>query len=229
SLRTAATRITVPSPWHAELRKLKAEQFAIDGTRKETEKSHVSPYLLGKIISKELKKQDIFSVDCGFNLTWMVQSYLAKGAEQRFISAWGCSPMGYAIPAAIGAWYARPRATVVCVIGDGGTQMNIQEFQTLAYNKIPVKVFILNNHSYATIRFPTRKEFDGRTFGTEPSTGYAAPDFTAIAKAYGLPVVRLENNEKLALKVKKILKKKGPVIVEVNTDPEQGIIERLKF
>lgn len=231
ALRTALRGHTpsVSPEWKNELRGLKAERFAVDATRKETEKTHVSPYLLGRIISAILGTNDIFAVDCGFNLTWMTQSFLGKGGEQRFISAWGCSPMGYALPASSGAWYARPEALVACVIGDGGAQMNIQELQTIVVNKIPVKIFVLNNHSYATLRFPTRKEFDGRTFATEPSTGYASPDFVAIARAYGLPAVRLLNNRNLAMKVRAILKRKGPVIVEVNTDPEQGIFETMKF
>ncbi len=229
ALRAAwrAPRGRARSAWREAVRLLKSEKFAMDATRKETEKTHVSPYLFGRVISEILGQNDIFSVDCGFNLTWMVQSFAGKGGEQRFLSAWGCSPMGYALPASLGAWYARPKASVVCVIGDGGAQMNIQELQTIAVNKVPVKIFILNNNSYATIRFPTRKEFSGRTFATEPSTGYASPDFVKVARAYGLPAVRLQNNKNLAQKVRAILKQKGPVIVEVHTDPEQGIIETM--
>ena len=227
ALHTALRR-GAPSPaasWLVELCALKSEKFAMDGTRNETKKTHVSPYLLGQVISELLGTNDIFSVDCGFNLTWMVQSFAGKGDDQRFISAWGCSPMGYALPASLGAWYARPRATVACVIGDGGAQMNIQELQTIAVNKVPVKIFILNNNSYATIRFPTHKEFSGRTFATEPSTGYASPDFVKVARAYGLPAVRLNTNQNLPQKVRALLERKGPVIVEVRTDPDQDIIE----
>lgn len=210
--------------WLSEIKKLRSS-MEIDVTRPESKGRFVTPYLFSRTISKHLGNSDLLVVDCGFNLTWMIQAYQGKGGDQRFISAWGCSPMGYALPASVGAHKGRPNVKTVCVIGDGGMQMNIQELQTIANNKIPLKIFVLNNHCYATIKSPTTKEFQGRTFATTPETGYTPPNFIKIAKAFGIKTAELKNDRDLDAKIKKILNEKGPILVEVAVDPDQEIFE----
>ncbi len=213
--------------WKKEVNELKTNFFQIKSPPAD-DKNYVNPYYFTEILSELLQSNDIIVADCGTNLTWVVQGYKPKKG-QRFISAWGCSPMGYSLPAVIGAYYANPSVNVVATIGDGGFQMNIQELQTIAVNKIPVKVFILNNQCYANIKFPARKQFNGRTFATEPSNGYEAPDFIKIATAYGLKSLRIKSSKNLKEKIRNVLSKKEPVIVDVICDPELFVFDNVSI
>jgi acetolactate synthase-1/2/3 large subunit len=212
-------------PWRLEARKLKREKYKIDITRKKT-KRYLSPYEFVDTLSDVLDRRAIILPDAGANLTWAVQGYKAKPG-QRFISAWGNSPMGYSFPAAIGACYGvKDKSTpVVAMIGDGGFQINIQELQTVATQKPPLKLFILNNQCLGNTKFGCRAEFQGRTHGNETGYGYTPPDFRKIVRAYGLPMILLKNNDNLKAKLEKILQTPGPVIVEVSIDPEQRVFE----
>jgi len=220
-LRTSSSERT---SWQNEAKKLKSESFEINVPPPSDVKNHVSPYALLGALSEVLGTEDIITSDCGLNLVWSVQGYKSKGGNQRFLSAWGNSPMGYSFPAAIGVHFARPRALSVCLIGDGGMQMNIQELQTVFKNKVPIKIFILNNYCYGMMML-NKPEFNGRTYGNNPETGYEAPDFVAVAKAYKIKSVFLKNDKNIEVSVKKILAMKGPVLINVNLHPDQNIYD----
>ena len=100
--------------------------------------------------------------------------------------------------------------------------MNIQELQTVVGNNIDIKVFILNNKSYGNIVIGAKKEFNGRAHGNDASTGYTVPDFIKVATAYGIQTEIITNNEEVQDKIRCILKKDGPIIVDVRINPEQG-------
>jgi len=190
----------------------------------ECREGFVDGYAFIDALSSELSENDIFVADAGVNVTWAAQAYRPKRG-QRFLSAWGCSPMGYAVPAAMGAWLANPNVNVVATIGDGGMQMNIQELQTIAVNKIPIKIFILNNRCYGNIMHPTRELFEGRTHATEPGMGYEAPDFIKIAYAYGIKRASLLSWDNLREEIGNILAMDEPVLVDVDCDPEQFVFD----
>ena len=153
-----------------------------------------------------------------------MQGYKLKRG-QRLISAWGNSPMGYALPAAIGAKLAAPNQQIVATIGDGGFQMNIQELQTMFGNKIDIKLFILNNRCYGNIKMGARREFNSRVHGNDSNSGYTAPNFVKVAQAYGLQTETIDNDAEVDQKLSKILATKGALIVDVNIDPEQEHVE----
>lgn len=143
---------------------------------------------------------------------------LKKG--QRLFSNSGSASMGYDLPAAIGASVAAPDRTVICLAGDGSLQMNVQEFATLAALKLPVKVFVLENGGYLSIR-STQRNFFGRLVGEGPESGLLFPNFVRLAEAYGLPV-RLLDMEHPSEDIAQALKSEGPQVVVVPLDLEQG-------
>ena len=128
--------------------------------------------------------------------------------------------MGYDLPAAIGAAVADPGRTVICLAGDGSLQMNVQELATLTALKLPVKVFVLENRGYLSIR-STQMNFFGRLVGEGPESGLVFPDFVKLAEAYNLPA-RLLNTEDPAIDIALVLQSKGPQVVVVPLDLEQG-------
>ena len=143
---------------------------------------------------------------------------LKKG--QRLFSNSGSASMGYDLPAAIGASVAAPHRTVICLAGDGSLQMNVQEFATLAALKLPVKIFVLENGGYLSIR-STQKNFFGRLVGEGPDSGLLFPDFVKLAEAYGLPALILDTKHP-GKDIARALIADGPQVIVVPLDLEQG-------
>ena len=193
------------------------------------QKGSVNSYVFAKTLSDLTPRNAVIIPDDGGNLTWTMQSFEIKHG-QRLFSAFGNSPMGYSFPAAIGAAYAVGRGRpVIAIIGDGSFQMNIQELQTVYFNKVPIKVFILNNHSYGIIKQFQDSLFGKRYEATSPEKGYAPPDFVAIAKAYKIKTVTIKNHKELARKIKEALRFKGPVICDVLLNKDQKLMPKLEF
>lgn len=166
--------------------------------------------------------------DEGGHLTWIMQSFKLKEG-QRLFSAFGNSPMGYAFPAAIGASIARGKKDVICIDGDGGFQFNIQEMQTLVAQKIPVKIFIMNNEGFGIIRQFQTAYLDSHLVATNAKGGVTNPDFQKIAKSYDVPSLRINNHQELRRKIRRALRIKGPVLVEIMMVPGQEIMPKLVF
>jgi acetolactate synthase I/II/III large subunit len=188
----------------------------------------VNPYYFIEILSQLLPNNTVTITDCGGNLTWTIQAFHVKKG-QRLFSAMGNSPMGYSFPASMGASIALGKKPVICIIGDGGMQINLQELQTMVRYKIPVKVFIINSVSYAIIMQFQQEWFNSKYYGTIPQNGYSAPDFTKIAKAYGLKAIHIDSHKGIENKIKEVLDYKGPIICEVMVPPDSPLIPKLSF
>ncbi len=178
----------------------------------------VNQYAFTRILSDEMTKDDILIGDCGGNIVVVNHAFKTK-TGQRYFTNNGNSPMGFSFAASIGAWFAsdKKRQNVVCIIGDGGMNMNIQELQTLVNYNVGVKVIILNNHIYGITKAYQETNFEGRMEACGP-IGYNPPDFIKIAKAYGLNTMSILGSDykKIRNQIKEILKHDGPLIVDVN-------------
>ena len=134
--------------------------------------------------------------------------------------------MGYDLPATIGAFYASPGREIVCLAGDGSIQMNLQELETIAYNKIPAKIFVLNNKGYHSIRQTQTNYFGKPLIGCEAGHGIDFPDMEKIAAVYDMNFIRCEKNSDLKKCVAYNLKQKGPTICEIMLTSEQTFSPR---
>ncbi len=186
----------------------------------------INPYVFLRKLSEELSDDSIVTLDTGANLIWSAQTLEIK-AGQRVFTAGGMSPMGYALPAAIGASVYAPKKPVICIVGDGGMQLNLQELQTISYYKLPVKIFIFNNHSYGMVRQFQDMYFDSRHEATDIGGGYSCPDFIKIGKAFGLNTSSIKGRN-LRDKIKWVLKCKKAVLCNVDIDEEEQIIPKLE-
>ena len=153
-----------------------------DGTKESVALGELNPYDAVQEIQKYISPNAIVVADCGANLCWVYQSFAPSNL--RLFTAAGNSPMGYSLPAAIGAKIAEPQTPVWCFIGDGGLQMNIQELQTIAHYRLNITIIILNNHGYGIIKQFQDAYFDGRHEAS--GSGYSVPDFERLAEAYGI-------------------------------------------
>jgi len=145
--------------------------------------SGINPNVFIHQLSKKSTEAKAFTTDVGNNQMWSSQS-LELNNYQLLLTSGGMGAMGYALPAAIGASITLGNAPVVCIAGDGGFQINIQELQTIRRNNLPVKIVILNNHCLGMIRQFQDSYFDSCYQSTV--CGYNAPAFTKVALAYGI-------------------------------------------
>jgi acetolactate synthase I/II/III large subunit len=192
------------------------------------QKKFVNPYVFINELSKILKKKDVIIADTGGHLTWAIQSLKVK-IGQSFFSAFGNSPMGYALPASIGASIFMNKGKVICVEGDGGLQINIQELQTIVANKLPVKLIILNNNGYGIIKQFQELYLNKRYNATIPSTGVTNPNFKKVSEAYGINYTLIKNHKNIKNILKKPINSKKAEIIDVILKPDQKIIPKLQF
>jgi acetolactate synthase-1/2/3 large subunit len=145
----------------------------------------VNPNQIMHQLSRGASGVGAWMVDVGQHQMWAAQS-IEVGEDQRFMTSGGMGAMGFSLPAALGAAFSLPgdRTTVV-IAGDGSFQTNIQELQTVRRNNLPVKMVILDNGCHGMVRQFQESYFDGRYQST--LWGYSAPDFAAVAAAYGIP------------------------------------------
>lgn len=189
-------------------------------------KDVVDGYVFIKTLSEELDADAIIIPDDGGNLSWTMQGFALKKG-QRLFSAFGNSPMGYAFPASIGASIALGKKEIICIDGDGSLQINIQELQTLKYQNLPIKIFVMNNHGYGII-----KQFQETWLGSRfeaTGKGYSTPDFIKLGNAYGIKTVSIRNHKELRKKIRETLLHKGPVLCEIIIPDNQKIMPRIEY
>jgi len=185
----------------------------------------LNPYDFVDRLFEILRSDD--AVVCG-NATACIVPYqaarLRKG--QRLISNSGSASMGYDLPAAIGVAVARGARTI-CLAGDGSLQMNVQELQTLAGYRLPVKLLVLNNSGYLSIRQTQAGFFQGRRIGEGPQSGVTFPDMLKVGSAYGIPSFRIEKAADLEI-IRRELDNPGPALFDVLLDQAQEFEPRLR-
>lgn len=138
--------------------------------------------------------------------------------NQRLITNTGCAPMGYGLPAALGA---ATHHKVVCIEGDGSLHLNIHELQTMKHYNLPIKLILLNNDGYTSIKISQKAFFNGRFVASEKNSGVSFPNFEKVIKAYDLPYYSINDNQNIQPTLKEFLTSEGPAVLEVFTDPEE--------
>lgn len=185
----------------------------------------VNSYYFSEVLSTVANKKDVIVVDTSSPFHVVCQTWKVK-LGQRFITTGGISTMGY-WPASIGACLASGGNRTIVVAGDGCLQMNIQELATVSANKLPIKLFVINNGGYLLIRHTQKTHMEGRLLGESPRTGLFMPDFKKIADAYSIPYLSINNSYEVENKTKQALSLTGPVLIDVKSPHWQLIIPRI--
>lgn len=173
-------------------------------------------YLLEKISEKIPKDHHIVTSDGSANIVTMQVLNLTN--KQRLITNTGCAPMGYGLPAAVGAAINHK---IVLLEGDGSLHLNIHELQTIKHYNLPIKVILLNNDGYTSIKISQKTFFKGRYIASEKNSGVTFPNFEKIIKAYDLPYFSIKHPNEIDAVLDGFLNSNGPGICEVFTDPEE--------
>ena len=163
-------------------------------------------------LSDMLKDTGAIAVDVGQHMVWSYQSFKNREGQKLLFSG-GHGAMGYALPAAIGAYYATGKPTA-CICGDGAFQMNIQELEWVKRENLPVKIMVMNNEALGMIRHLQRDYFDCLFAGTTDGCGFASCDFSKVAAAYGIPSCRM-HCEDVKEEAPQFMEGQGPKLLEV--------------
>ncbi len=205
------------APWLAWCRQ-RVSRYPVVQDRQRKPGPPLNPYYFMELLSARLASDDV--VICGNATACILPFQVMKIRRgQRLISNSGAASMGYDLPASIGAAVARNGRRVICLAGDGSLQLNIQDLQTVVHHQLPVKLFVLNNGGYLSIR-STQRNFFGRLMGEGPQSGVSFPDFVKVGNAYGLPGIRVDCAAGMD-KVQSALDAPGPALIEIMLDPEQ--------
>jgi len=176
----------------------------------------IHPYRFMRQLAEQIKNDGVIVADCGGNIVIASQAFETK-LGQHFITNNGNSPMGFSFAAAIGAWFAAPEKTIVCIIGDGGFNMNIQELQTIKNYGCKIKTFIMNNHIYGITKAYQETNFQGRAEACGPK-GYSPPNFIDICNAYGIKTVSLKNPGDVEKTISEILESDESIVCDLDID-----------
>lgn len=178
---------------------------------------YVNTYVLAAEIGRACEPGEVVLTGNASDAVSIHHSFAVKPG-QRVITNYGYGAMGWDLPAAVGACVASGGGRTVLVTGDGSIQLNIQELLTIGHNCLNVKVFVLNNGGYETIRATQTNFFEGRFYGCHADSGLANPRFEALAEAYGLRYKLLATNDDLTDGIAEVMSSDGPWLVEANID-----------
>lgn len=179
-------------------------------------------YHLGEVLTELLEDESICVTDSGL-IELILPTTIEFKKGQRCIHPVSQGAMGYALPAAIGAYYATQKQTVV-IVGDGSIMMNLQELQTIRYNRLPIKILVINNNGYAVIRKRQHDLFRSRTIGTDPENGVSFSDFKKVAKCFDIAYELISTTHELNTKLKAVLNNSQSVLCEIMGKEDQGYI-----
>lgn len=187
----------------------------------------INPYVFITKLSQQLTEGD--DIICGNGSACVITFQAAElKKEQRLFTNSGCAAMGYGFPAALGVCVARKGKRVICIDGDGSFQMNLQELQTVVYNQLNMKLIIINNNGYHSIRQTQTNLFKGEPLvGVCDGNGLSFPDFEKLAYAYGIPYVRIDSLDNVEDGLNKLLHTEGPVLCEAIVDEKQNFEPKL--
>ncbi|MBS3124389.1 thiamine pyrophosphate-binding protein [Candidatus Woesearchaeota archaeon] len=227
-LDTKANLLTSPlnfNQWLSQCKKWK-EKYPVNLAEYKNNQNGINSFYFIDLLSDNLNSKDIIVTDMGFSFQTTHMGFKIKRGQRLFTNG-GVAAMGWGLPAAIGASIAHDKQRVICIAGDGGFQMNIQELATIKYHNLPVKIFIYNNGGYLTMKQTFEDKFEGRVMGSDEKTGLFFPDFVKVAESYGIKALKITSQEELtSQKFNEILNNSEPILCELLMQENQAQVPK---
>ena len=223
------SRIPVDPDWPVACREWKTRYPAVVPDHR-ADREFVSSYVFVDRLSDYLKPHDLVVTGNALDAVSVIQAFKVK-LGQRVYTNINFGAMGWDLPAAVGASIARRTKTgharTILVTGDGSFQFNVQELMTIGLHRLDVKIFVLNNDGYQSIRQTQNSHFAGHLVGADSSSGVGNPRFDKLAEAYGLTYAHMQNHGELDAVIEACLAIDGPVLCELNVSPAQPRTPRM--
>lgn len=205
---------------------IKIKNYLDEDNKYKNDNNFVNSFRFMNSLSYSLSGNENIVTDMGTSFTCTMQSFKTKKNQRLFTSS-GIAAMGFGLPGIIGAFFANKKKIPICISGDGGLMFNLQEFQTIINYKIPLKLFIINNGGYLTMKLMQEKNFK-KFVGADNKSGLTLPNFLKVAKSFGFETIKIKNENNLNKNLKKILSSKKAIICEVITHPMQELVPRVQ-
>lgn len=215
NLKEKITQLNLPdyTKWLGFCQNMK-KKYPLLSEKQEFPTEMVDLYQLSMKLSDYCNQDDVIVVSSTSRCNTAGHMAFKHRKGQRVISSMGFGSMGFALPSVVGAWFACKGQRVIMLEGDGSLQLNIQELQTVVYNKINAKMFIFHNAGYAAITTMQDRNFDGFHVGSDEESGVTMPDLEKISVAYGIPYYCISENNEIENTINTVLECDGPVICE---------------
>lgn len=226
-LQTAYTPQKAHEPWVKWCREM-VEKYPACLPEYHKEDGLLNPYVFVDQLFAQMKQDDVLTLGNGSACVMTFQGAKIKQGQRMFTNS-GCASMGYGMPAALGAAVARQNENgrVICVDGDGSLMMNVQELETISFNNLNVKLFILNNNGYHSIRQTQKNLFKPPLIGLDPDTGVGFPHWNHLSVAFGFKYYEISNETNSMELITEVLGAEGPVLCNVVVDPDQNFVPKL--
>ena len=219
--------LAAPAAWIAQCETYR-KRYPWVGPEHADQPPFINSYTFMERLVGHFKPDQVIVTDMGTALLSGHQVLKIKDG-QRLMTSTGLGEMGYGLPGAIGASFARERGEVMCLNCDGGMMMNLQELQTMAHHRLPIKLFIFNNDGYLMIKHTQTNLYAGRSVGVDQSSGVSCPDFSKLAKAFDFPAYQIRTWEDFDRVLPQVQAETGPVICEVFMHPQQYFVPKLSL
>lgn len=186
----------------------------------------MNSYRIVDALHKYLRPDEVIVTDVGGVMCAPFQVLRLK-PPQRLMTSGGLGEMGCGLPAAIGASFARNKGEVLCLVGDGGLMLNIQELQTIVHHRLPIKILVFENEGYAMIKH-TQKNLRMKYTGVHAQSGVSFPNFRWLGQSLGMMATDVYRWEDFTLAMEQLFMAKEPAMVVIHTDPEQKFVPKLE-
>jgi acetolactate synthase-1/2/3 large subunit len=203
------------------------DAMPLNDASNETANGFVKPFEMLMELAERIGDSDVFVPSSSGGAFTVAMQSIRQRADQRMITNKGMASMGYGLSGAIGASLANRNARTFLIEGDGSFAQNLQELGTLAAQSLPVKIFLLSNDGYASIRMTQRNYFNGAWIGCDSSTGLGLPEWQTLAASYGIPYARMTPDAPFEGDVASLLLSNGPAFIEIPIDPEQTFFPKI--
>jgi len=214
--------------WHATIGHWRETLPTDRPTPAPDDAGHVDACAFVDELSAVLPADETIFVDTGGTLTWTCNCLVLKRG-QKLLSAWNNTPMGYALPAAIGGALGVGGKGVTCVIGDGGLMLCLGELTALLRHRLPIKILLFNNHGHGIQKQTLETWLDGYYVGVDEPSGLSFADFNALGAALGLPTMSISRSSDIGRQLRALYAMAGPVLCNVEIRPDQKLVPFLKF
>ncbi len=212
--------------WHAQCAQWR-EQWPWQEHEKTTPAGFIDAYAFVENLSAWFRPDEVIVTDMGTALCAAFQTLKLK-PPQRLLTSGGLGEMGVALPAAIGASFARNKARVICLHCDGGMMMNLQELQTIVHHNLPIKIIVFANDGYVMLKH-TQKVNKMQYSGVNKQSGLSCPDFTEIALGFGIASGTLRSWAQLEQELQIFFMGDAPYLLQVEIDPEQPFTPKVGY
>jgi acetolactate synthase I/II/III large subunit len=202
------------------------DKYPWEGPEHADADGYMSGFRLLYRLPKYLKPDQVIVTDAG-TAAMATHTMMKVKPPQRLSYSMGLGEMGWGLPAAVGTCIANGRTEVLCINCDGSMMMNLQELQTIAHHKLPIRIIVISNEGYLSIKLSQQNMFKGRYIGSHPASGVSCPDFVKVARAFDMPAFTAKSWEELDRVMPEFMAMDGPCIIEIFTHPEQPFLPKL--